>query len=1255
MLQRYINRNQIEDLHQPVYGQLFTNEDLKILDDVDLVPQDPNILNGQKSELHIYSFYGDYILGDHNASHIIWDQASNSFLVNIRETFKEASITRGSYVIAINVFQEIWGSFEFPSSIVREISADRTEIKFSLYDKTKLADFNSFKSKIQELTDNNILNNLVVNFGFNRIQKILKIKYDAKDPTIFYVKLYLPIYDEINEKDTAWFSFEVIDPYIDSILLTSLIDPGQTQQIRGPNWRLDVSQWTSNATTYKSWEDILDANLSTQQRIIETALSSSGVARLNIDYTDFENFIFYSSAEERLRNFHYKISKVEEYSGSISTLLNTTASNTIFISASIDINQNRINEITSNLDPFEQWLYYNPTASIFSHDTSGSLTPWPKFLYNGAWKPYSVSHSLSQTWYNNNLASASAYDADNHNRLYWAIPEHIIMDEGNSNFITFVDMVGNHFDILYSYIKAMPQIHERDEHPERGASKDLLWHIAKSFGWQLQNTRQLGDLWNYKLGYNDSGSYEHTGSLFQISGEDQTFQIWRRTINNLPYLLKTKGTSRSVKALLSIYGIPDTLLSIKEYGGPTIQRGEPGLVENKFHYALNFTGSNYVTMSRQIIPASSGSWSGVTRVPDTTIFSFATDYSSSYSMSLWGIQNSDNDRLAALNLIHYNTSSFSASYSGSYQYGKIQFQIVSGSTFKSIYSDWYPFYNDDYWTVMMKTSNPILQGSTNDQIQISWGQASDCGRGTIIFTGSMFYSSSASGSAAGWGSYNATSESAASIFLGGITRKSGQPGSDNRFVGRIKAYKEYFSVLSDSIFNEHILNPSAYHDNSETGSYYNLYRYYPLGIDVQRWDHTVYTSVSSSHPNRKASFGTTASFVNFTGTQATQYTPEKEVEFVYVPSLGDYPLYGQKIRLEDNELARDLSLTGRSEKSQYDKAALDSNRLAIVFSQNDYVNRDIFNHSGQFELDEFVGDPGDEYEEGYPDLARYRQQYFQKYQQRNDINAFIRILAAYDYTFFEQIKQVVPARADLIDGILIEDHVLHRNKVRLTKRPTVENPQYETNIGYSTTESGEYLTWEATASQAPKVRMTYDYLIATASFPINLQMTYNYITGSLSGSFVVISAEPESHPNTDATTGLEGSASVYPNPYSGSQSVTQSIIDHYPLNCCYKKVVYHYSASGTFGNAYLREWRTAVSMSYGLYYSRSLECTDYQYAQECSTENEKRFRGSKISGPDFNVDSTETVDGGPVVTWWEVNPNSLEVFDNPNGGNLIIR
>jgi hypothetical protein len=107
------------------------------------------------------------------------------------------------------------------------------------------------------------------------------------------------------------------------------------------------------------------------------------------------------------------------------------------------------------------------------------------------------------------------------------------------------------------------------------------------------------DLWSYVLGTNESGT-PLTGSNSvngtSLSAKDRTYTIWRRIVNNLPLLLKSKGTKRSVQALLSCYGIPQSMISINEYGGPRLERA-PIYEKLNFDYALDLSSSAAGTVS----------------------------------------------------------------------------------------------------------------------------------------------------------------------------------------------------------------------------------------------------------------------------------------------------------------------------------------------------------------------------------------------------------------------------------------------------------------------------------------------------------------------------------------------------------------------------------------------------------------------------------------------------------------------------------
>ena len=114
---------------------------------------------------------------------------------------------------------------------------------------------------------------------------------------------------------------------------------------------------------------------------------------------------------------------------------------------------------------------------------------------------------------------------------------------------------------------------------------------------------------------------EVTGSSVSVysasSQKDLTREIWGRIINNMPFFLKNKGTIKALKGLINIYGIPSTILRVKEYGGPTISDDEAPQFEitRKFTKALDFRSSQFVKVA----------WSDDTyssRKPDTIEFRF---------------------------------------------------------------------------------------------------------------------------------------------------------------------------------------------------------------------------------------------------------------------------------------------------------------------------------------------------------------------------------------------------------------------------------------------------------------------------------------------------------------------------------------------------------------------------------------------------------------------------------------------------------
>ena len=1220
-----------------------------------------------------------------------------------------------------------------------------------------------------------------------------------------------------------------------------------------------------------------------QQQIIDKYISSSfGELDVNIDYSELDNFVHYSSATERLKNFKYKIELVEYYNNQITTLNS--------VSESSEVNTNKAlyrkykDNVIGGFDGFETFLYKEQTGSFYTHGITGSavyhnkwsVEPWPKInysvtsskdgLYPGAqYKLHPSTATVVTDWYDGLLASASLWDTHNNNALIKAVPEHIREDNNNSEFETFVHMIGHHYDILWTYVKHQSDIWNRQEHPAHGMSKDLLYDAAESLGWSLINGNQSERLFEYLLGTNELGEFgkinerkldkdlylyipfdegrpdfarqnfidysgntnlledyveptftkgKHgsgakfngnhflkyqttqdwssmdfavsfwvkdldatnakgyifssvsgsdvqtagadpdagwgviaeegqlklqifytgsagtseialpnttvnkfsssyldasslqgtstggksngwhhvlfnidrsgngtayhnnqlittvdisdsasidigpneyhdmpkpilgamdinntgtpyhflTGSLdefriyrkhlsadertelyddvgvyvtqsmqrsFATPREELTHQVWRRIVNNLPHLLKTKGTSRSVKALLACYGIPESLLSIREYGGPKMPSTVPAAIEERFAYALEVPRGGYLRWNAGRVTSSikgtdpSGtpySWGQyLSHVPTTTAGATQDVAGMPIQTREIRLKPAQKDSQWIYVSIDGNTAfarmktgvalEYTASYSGSDEYGRVHYFVYdSGSK-----TDWMPIFNGEFWNiawgyqvsapaggwgVMSDSEQASARYNSNHNYnydrpdgnakaapttyKVRVQHASDYVEGKIIHqseaswtprrngggTWAGFHGASYGGE--NWeedGAQNLSSIAGHTAFLFGppipIGRTSGTGGGDTwalftssfmegstvnptgasgsiaMYSGSAQEYREWLEHVGEREFDMHTHNArSVVSALSPSGSWDSLVRHYPMGTNQIGLDHSSNYIMTSSHPawmirdfqpprigytiTGSTGTETTMSYTTYGGPKNRyggpfnndtytdwQVTPgstsalEKVMDFwpdpigtaggrashyldhyeridetyyIHGPSIGGKNLKSSKIRLEDNYLVHPLNRETRGEVSQYDTVSNDSNRLGIFFSPQDMINKDIFNTLGDTALDDFFGSAEDQYKDNYPRYKKFAQTYWKKYENDNDINAYIRIFSLFDFSFFQQVKQLIPVRTNADTGLIVEPSVLERSKVMVEAEPKKEELHWGDNI-----------------------------------------------------------------------------------------------------------------------------------------------------------------------------------------------------------------
>jgi len=805
------------------------------------------------------------------------------------------------------------------------------------------------------------------------------------------VKLKQPLTTDLDRLDRVYFAEKRLPDYKDKIKLVPFVDrPDDGIFLRIPNLNSVDNPINWESTQFQTHNDLLGTdtllNFDLEEKLISGSLlrtqptvdyqRTTTDVNVDLDDTGFGNYVNFSSAESRLKNFKKKLELIEGY--------NSTSSSLTSISSSADrisyVEKQR-KRVINSFDPFEHYLYFE--SSSFSSGSNGIFhdTSWPKTNSSAPYTLASVGSTQSTTWYNNMILSASNYDFNNPNSLRNSLPEHIYADTQNNVFLEFMDMVGQQFDEIWVYVKHMTDVNKRVEKLSEGISKDVAREFAKSLGLNLYSGNDLVNLPEYLLGKNPDGS-----TKYETPQEQITEEIWKRILANLPFFIKAKGTERAVKGLLSCYGIPSSILRVREYGGPDKGTRVSYEIKRKFTRALDFKGSQYIQVPWKIDTNS--------MVPQTTEFRFRTPYKSEQVVYKKGTD-------FALKLIN----------SGSTNYGYVRFAVSSSTGVSNLDTPKLKLFNDDFWSVMLTRK---------------------------LSTGAALISDNVDGTSALSASYNqkVVNRPASTNFLGG----DGNTWGSQQFSGSLMEFRFWSEPLSQSVFDNHVRVPKAYNGNYSGSSYDNLL--FRLPLDDNRNLQTNPTASEVSYLNTYQGNITGSNINGFTG---NFYRTLVDQEKMRMPNVGPNRRNATKIRIEDNSLKVGTALSPdvRNEQSSQDFAPIDSNRLGVYFSPVDIINEDIVYSIADLSFDDLIGDPRDEFEYSYRRLSKLQRDYFKRYNRSNNFWDYLRILSYYDSSVFTQVRQLLPARANSTLGVLIEPNILERSKEVLGKQPSFTNRYYE--------------------------------------------------------------------------------------------------------------------------------------------------------------------------------------------------------------------
>jgi len=606
--------------------------------------------NNDVVELHLYTMDGVYINGNHKV--LTWEIIDTvdtrsiyynylndkKIKLNTYQDLSEFGYKNLPMKMVYNFHRDIFSSYlSLKKPFIKEISANRLEVRVALENDPSnelLQEYNNFLFSFV-INKPNYFPNILLNFGLNSLHLTVNIVEDLNNELL--IKLYEPLPTDIVKGDKFHITMQILKPQIESVFLYDNTPSITYNTLSGPNFDIETDYRVKNDTPYTSWDDILNTTIASTQKVLDNIDSGLNEIRKNVDYSDPSRFIHYSHLTLRVNNFLTKIKRIEGYNNLINSLdgingdLGQTKTNYITLK----------NKIITEFDDFEKYLYFSPPLDETTTEDGyplqgviGKINPYPKphttiqypeqtswDLWADVWAesviywgrsggeetfyqkyPYTIADTTDlyvAGWYRETMRVAEEFDKNNIYALRKSLPEYILNNTLNDDFVKFIDMIAHHFDLLWIYITYLSRFNKREHNPHNSFPDKMLYDVTNDFGWYLSNGANNSDIGLYKLGISESDTKlqpERKG-LMTKSDQERVYEIWRRILNNLPYIYKSKGTSKSVQSLITSYGVPSTILKTVEYSGKSTKLNRKStLTYEKHTYSVKFGNNKYITI-----------------------------------------------------------------------------------------------------------------------------------------------------------------------------------------------------------------------------------------------------------------------------------------------------------------------------------------------------------------------------------------------------------------------------------------------------------------------------------------------------------------------------------------------------------------------------------------------------------------------------------------------------------------------------------
>lgn len=845
----------------------------------------------------------------------------------------------------------------------------------------------------------------VLNFGGDQQYLIEAWRQSPTKPTSIQLKLLKPLDNAVANYAQAYIVKEFANPIVDTINVETPAVVDTTLSLRPAN--MDVGKFGVNKQSIKnvtltslglitgSVGVISGSTVSYDDRVFNRWYTADfNSSELNIDFSDYNNFVFFGSAKARLDAFTNKLNKIQSYTNTVSLSGSTVAERKTAL---------EVEYIKRNFDPYEQFLYYASQSIVYSasayyvdggveYNATGS---WPK--NNGV----PIQYTQIQDWYTTQSAIAERFDEFNPNYLVKHLPEHIQEDENSADFITFIEMFGHVMDNLKVYIDQMPNIYSTNPDPFSELTMDQVYEVAQSFGLDLPNAFSVESLQSFV-----ASLYDGTGARSFLA------ETWKRFLHSSTYLRKLKGSRTGADAVINTFGLNSPLVQVKE---STYAVEGNYIKSDELVYALQFTGS---VSSSIYVPFVSSSYSAST-LQVRFIPSARKQSSLLTTNGTWGIEVVPHPSAA---LASYFTTQ-SVRQGNSYytltpdtvNYGKIN--VISGSGKVVIASSsYFPLFSETYTHIMLRSQSQDITIMQTDGDQLLFQQSSSLNFGSL---------------------WNSTY-----VYLGGTG--SIKVGNFDGIIDDVRVWGEN---ISKDNFIKQVYDPGAYYGANYSSSYNSLY------VDLSFSQE--YSAITQSATN-ESPFSGVSNILNIPAYGFTTASYVRILRSIkqYTPIVGSSIFSNKKVTVAPapvflsgfvDENGTKTLRTNDSIKPIQDKIYVGGqDYVQFAVSPTDFVNQTILRSMGDIDTNYLIGSPRKYNNERYPELDKILDFFLKNYNESINVNEYIRFFRNVLKAPSEYMESYVPARSKLTNGVVIESSILDRRKTYIQKAIRVDGSNTQT-------------------------------------------------------------------------------------------------------------------------------------------------------------------------------------------------------------------